>query len=196
MLRSRALLTWRAVLRSRARPNFYLWPVGGSNTSLLHLICWKTKWQHLVQGVKIVNGDWVTDLIQAICKHCKKILHYTAANTSTMQRHVQNYHSSLQESTDNADKAFTPQLPHSSAKAKAMMKDSSVFIATDISVVEKKSRLLATPLHSSFQRLFTGKSRSVMKGWVTDEFGSDIAKGINIVLSEQYGKMMYNHFKG
>lgn len=129
-------------------------------------------------------------------KHCEKIQHDAAANTSTNQRHEQNYHSSLQESTDNADKAFTPQLPLSSAKGKAMMKGTSVFIQTDISVVEKKSRLLAIPLHSSFQRLFTGKSRSAMKGWFTDEIGSDIAMGINIILSEKYFKMMYNHFKG
>ncbi len=37
----------------------------------------------------------MTGKTNTICKHCKKTIPYTAANTSTMQKHIQNHHSSL-----------------------------------------------------------------------------------------------------
>ncbi len=52
-------------------------------------------WQHFGFPVEIRNGERVTDKTNTICKHCKKTMPYTAANTSTMQKHIQNHHSSL-----------------------------------------------------------------------------------------------------
>ncbi len=52
-------------------------------------------WQHFGFAEEIRNGERVTDKTNTICKHCKKTMPYTAANTSTMQKHIQNHHSSL-----------------------------------------------------------------------------------------------------
>ncbi len=52
-------------------------------------------WQHFGFPVEIRNGERVTDKTNTICKHCKKTMPYTAANKSTMQKHIQNHHSSL-----------------------------------------------------------------------------------------------------
>ncbi len=101
----------------------------------------------------------MTDKTRTICKQCKKIMPYTAANTSTMQRHIQNYHSSLLKSTapvmntakgqTTLSDAFAPKLPESSARATAIMREIGFFIAADMrpfSVVENQGfrRLLHT----------------------------------------------------
>ncbi len=52
-------------------------------------------WQHFGFPVEIRNGERVTDKTNTICKHCKKTMPYTVANTSAMQKHIQNHHSSL-----------------------------------------------------------------------------------------------------
>ena len=117
-------------------------------------------WQHFGYPAEMINGSRVTDKTRTICKHCMKIMPYTAANTSTMQRHIQHHHSSVLNSTPAPVKntltsqttltnAFGPQLPQSSARATAITKDIGVFIAADMrpfSVVENKGfrRLLHT----------------------------------------------------
>ncbi len=88
--------------------------------------------------------------------------HFLLANRSTMQRHLQNQHSSLLKFTVSLKKtvkgqtmltnAFAPQLSQSSATATAITRDISVFIAADIksfSVVENQwfRRLLHTLEH-------------------------------------------------
>ncbi|MBN3306654.1 ZBED4 protein, partial [Amia calva] len=116
-------------------------------------------WLHFGYPVETINGDRVTDKTQTICKHCNKIVPYTAANTSTMQRYLQNHHSSQLKSTVPVKKtlkgqttltnAFASQLSQSSIRATAIMRDIGVFIAADMrqfSVVENLGfrRLLHT----------------------------------------------------
>lgn len=106
-------------------------------------------WQHFGFPVEIINGNRVTDKSQTICKHCRKIVPYTTANTSTMQKHLQNHHSCLIKSTAPVKKTvkcqttltdvFAPKLPQTSARATRITKDIGVFIAADMrpfSVVE------------------------------------------------------------
>ncbi|KAL7881094.1 hypothetical protein SRHO_G00033480 [Serrasalmus rhombeus] len=83
---------------------------------------------------------------------------YTAANTSTMKRHLQHHHSTVLKSTAAPVKktsqttltnTFGPQLPQSSVRATAITRDIGVFIAADMrpfSVVENQGfrRLLHT----------------------------------------------------
>ncbi len=101
----------------------------------------------LVLPVEIRNGKRVTDKTDTICKHCKKTMPYTAANTSTMQKHIQNHHSSLLKPAAQVTKTLKGQttlnavvsLPPSSARATAITRDICVFIAADMrpfSVVE------------------------------------------------------------
>ncbi|KAL7829121.1 hypothetical protein SRHO_G00327550 [Serrasalmus rhombeus] len=106
----------------------------------------------------MINGKRVTDKTRTICKHCMKTMPYTAANTSTMQRHLQHHHSTVLKSTTAPVKktsqttltnTFGPQLPQSSVRATAITRDTGVFIAADMrpfSVVENQGfrRLLHT----------------------------------------------------
>ena len=46
-------------------------------------------WQHFGYLVETINSDRLIDKTRTICKNCKKIVLYTADNTSTMQRHLQ-----------------------------------------------------------------------------------------------------------
>ncbi|KAI4881690.1 hypothetical protein NFI96_031341 [Prochilodus magdalenae] len=115
-------------------------------------------WQHFGYPVEMINGKRVTDKTRTICKHCMKTMPYTAANTSTMQRHLQHHHSTALKSTTAPVKktnqtmltnTFGPQLPQSSARATAITRDIGVFIAADMrpfSVVENQGfrRLLHT----------------------------------------------------
>ena len=116
-------------------------------------------WQHFGFPVEKMNGNRVTDKSRTICKHCRKIMPYTAANTSTMQKHLQNHHSSLIKSTapvktivkgqTTLTDAFAQKLPQTSARANGITKDICVFIAVDMrpfSVVENVGfrRLLHT----------------------------------------------------
>ncbi len=114
-------------------------------------------WQHFGFPVEIRNGERVTDKTNTICKHCKKTMPYTAANTSTMQKHIQNHHSSLLKPAAHVTKTLKGQttlnafasLPPSSARATAITRDIGVFIAADMrpfSVVENLGfrRLLHT----------------------------------------------------
>jgi len=118
-------------------------------------------WQHFGFPVETRNGDRVTDKTQTICKHCKKIVPYTMANTTSMLSHLQRYHSSELKSKSTMPvkktpkgqttlkNAFAPQLPQSSARATAITRDIGVFIAADMrpfSVVENQGfrRLLHT----------------------------------------------------
>ena len=113
-------------------------------------------WQHFGFPAEIINGERVTDKTNTICKHCKKKMPYTAANTSTMQKHLQHHHSSLL-TTAPATKTLKGQttlkafasLPPVSARATAITRDIGVFIAADMrpfSVVENVGfrRLLHT----------------------------------------------------
>lgn len=43
-------------------------------------------WEHFGYPVDIINGDRMTDKTATICKHCKKIVPYITANTSTLQK--------------------------------------------------------------------------------------------------------------
>ncbi len=114
-------------------------------------------WQHFGFPVEIRNGERVTDKTNTICKHCKKTMPYTAANMSTMQKHIQNHHSSLLKPVAHVTKTLKGQttlnafasLPPSSARATAITRDIDVFIAADMrpfSVVENLGfrRLLHT----------------------------------------------------
>ena len=111
-------------------------------------------WQHFGFPAEIINGERVTDKTNTICKHCKKKMPYTAANTSTMQKHLQHHHSSLLTTApamktlkgQTTLKAFA-SLPPVSARATAITRDIGVFIAADMrpfSVVE----ISATPPHT------------------------------------------------
>ncbi len=97
--------------------------------------------------VEISNGQRVTDKTKTICKHCKKLIPYTSANTSTMQMHLENNHSSLLKAAPvkrtesnsvhmkgqtTITNAFAAKLPTSSARATAIMRDIGVFIAADM----------------------------------------------------------------
>ncbi len=99
-------------------------------------------WQHFGFPVEIRNGERVTDKTNTICKHCKKTMPYTAANTSTMQKHIQNHHSSLLKPAAHVTKTLKEQTTlnaPSSARATAITRDFGVFIAADMrpfSVVE------------------------------------------------------------
>ncbi|KAL7841202.1 hypothetical protein SRHO_G00248930 [Serrasalmus rhombeus] len=115
-------------------------------------------WQHFGYPVEMINGKRVTDKTRTTCKHCMKTMPYTAANTSTMQRHLQHHHSTVLKSTTAPVKktsqttltnTFGPQLPQSSVRATAITRDIGVFIAADMrpfSVVENQGfrRLLHT----------------------------------------------------
>ncbi|KAL7880871.1 hypothetical protein SRHO_G00031250 [Serrasalmus rhombeus] len=115
-------------------------------------------WQHFGYPAEMINGKRVTDKTRTICKHCMKTMPYTAANTSTMQRHLQHHHSTVLKSTTAPVKktsqttltnTFGPQLPQSSVRATAITRDIGVFIAADMrpfSVVENQGfrRLLHT----------------------------------------------------
>ena len=117
-------------------------------------------WQHFGYPAERINGSRVTDKTRTICKHCMKIMPYTAANTSTMQSHIQHHHSSVLKSPTAPVKktltsqttlthGFGPQLPQSSARATTITRDIGVFIAADMrpfSVVENQGfrRLLHT----------------------------------------------------
>ena len=117
-------------------------------------------WQHFGYPAEMMDGSRVADKTRTICKHCMKIMPYTAANTSTMQKHLQHHHSSLLKSTTAPVKkmptnqtaltnAFRPQLSQSSARATAITRDIGIFIAADMrpfSVVENQGfrRLLHT----------------------------------------------------
>ncbi len=88
-------------------------------------------WQHFGFPVEIRNGERVTDKTNTMCKHCKKTMPYTAANTSTMQKHIQNHHSSLLKPAAHVTKTLKGQttlnafasLPPSSATATAITKE-------------------------------------------------------------------------
>ncbi len=88
-------------------------------------------WQHFGFPVEIRNGERVTDKTNTICKHCKKTMPYTAANTSTMQKHIQNHHSSLLKPAAHVTKTLKGQttlnafasLPPSSARATAITRE-------------------------------------------------------------------------
>lgn len=107
-------------------------------------------WQHFGFPVEIKNGERITDKTKTICKHCKKLIPYTSANTTTMQKHLENNHSSLKAAKTESNSgrmkgqttitnAFAAKLPTSSARAMAITRDIGVFIAADMrpfSVVE------------------------------------------------------------
>ncbi len=104
-------------------------------------------WQHFGFPVEIRNGERVTDKTNTIYKHCKKTMPDTAANTSTMQKHIQNHHISLLKPAAHVTKTLKGQttlnavasLPPSSARSTAITRDIGVFIAVDMrpfSVVE------------------------------------------------------------
>ncbi len=88
-------------------------------------------WQHFGFPVEIRNGERVTDKTNTICKHCKKTMPYTAANTSTMQKHIQNHHISLLKPAAHVTKTLKGQttlnavasLPPSSARATAITRE-------------------------------------------------------------------------
>ncbi len=88
-------------------------------------------WQHFGFPVEIRNGERVTDKTNTICKHCKKTMPYTAANTSTMQKHTQNHHSSLLKPAAHVTKTLKGQTtlnafaspPPSSARAMAITRE-------------------------------------------------------------------------
>lgn len=116
-------------------------------------------WQHFGFPAEMINGKRVSDKTRTICRHCKLTMPYSAANTSTMQRHLQHHHSAVLKSTTALKKTakkqttlthtFGPQLTPSSARATAITRDIVVFIAADMrpfSVVENKGfrRLLHT----------------------------------------------------
>ncbi|KAL7861582.1 hypothetical protein SRHO_G00130230 [Serrasalmus rhombeus] len=115
-------------------------------------------WQHFGYPAEMINGKRVTDKTRTTCKHCMKTMPYTAANTSTMQRHLQHHHSTVLKSTTAPVKktrqttltnTFGPQLPQSGVRATAITRDIGVFIAADMrpfSVVENQGfrRLLHT----------------------------------------------------
>lgn len=52
-------------------------------------------WQHFGFLVAIINGKSEVDKTRTIRKHYKIIKPYTAANTSTMQKHLQAHHGTL-----------------------------------------------------------------------------------------------------
>ncbi len=88
-------------------------------------------WQHFGFPVEIRNDERVTDKTNTICKHCKKTMPYTAANTSTMQKHIQNHHSSLLKPAAHVTETLKGQttlnafasLPPSSARATAITRE-------------------------------------------------------------------------
>lgn len=80
----------------------------------------------------------MTDKTKTIWKHCKKLIPYTSANTSTMQKHLENNHSSLlkaapvKKTESNSVRmkgqrtitnVFTAKLPTSNARATAITRD-------------------------------------------------------------------------
>ncbi|KAE8279169.1 Zinc finger BED domain-containing protein 4 [Larimichthys crocea] len=117
-------------------------------------------WRHFGFPIVDINGGRVADKTQTICKHCKRTLPYTAANTSNMQSHMQRHHSELQlavpgkrvtllKGQATLTSAFGPKLLPSSARATAITRDIGIFMAVDMrpfSVVENEGfrRLLHT----------------------------------------------------
>ncbi len=76
-------------------------------------------WQHFGFPVEIRNGERVTDKMNTICKHCKKTMPYTAANTSTMQKHIQNHHISLLKPAAHVTKTLKGQTTLNAVKCKS-----------------------------------------------------------------------------
>ncbi|XP_054623684.1 E3 SUMO-protein ligase ZBED1-like [Dunckerocampus dactyliophorus] len=106
-------------------------------------------WQYFGFPLDIINGNRVTDKTRTICKLCQKRMPYTAANTSTMQRHIQNHHSWLLKSPAKKTTTGKCQATLAGSRAEAITRDIGVFIAADMrpfSVVENKGfrRLLHT----------------------------------------------------
>lgn len=109
-------------------------------------------WQHFGFAIVNENGDRVADKARTICKHCKKTLPYTTANTSNMLSHMQRHHCemklavpgkrvTLPKGQATLTNAFAPKLPPSSARAIAITRDIGMFIAMDMrpfSVVENE----------------------------------------------------------
>lgn len=117
-------------------------------------------WQHFGYPVVTINGDRVTDKTRTICKHCKKISPYTSANTSTMQRHLQNHHRSVLDHQHEPQQNYRrlrshrrsqvkpaasvvprepirrvdpPQPPRLTDRAAEITRDIGIFIAADLS---------------------------------------------------------------
>nr|XP_057922488.1 E3 SUMO-protein ligase ZBED1-like [Doryrhamphus excisus] len=104
-------------------------------------------WQYFGFPLDIIDGNRVTDKTRTICKLCQKRMPYTAANTSTMQRHIQNHHSWILKSP--VKKPVKCQATLAGSRAETITRDIGVFIAADMrpfSVVENKGfrRLLHT----------------------------------------------------
>ena len=106
----------------------------------------------------MINGSRVTDKTRTICKHCMRIMPYTAANTSTMQRHIQHHHSSVLKSTtapvknkpDNADTRIRTSTSTVKRQSHNNNKRHRCFHRSSYEAIfcGRKSRISATPPHT------------------------------------------------